>query len=176
MAKSLQDQLLSAGLIDKKKAKTIDKAKKHAKRTQSGEVNQASQLAQQAIKEKAERDKALNRRKNEQAEQKAILAQIKQLIQSNQINSNDGEFAYQFTDCNAIKKIHVSPTIQANLANGHVAIVRHDDGYALIPKKVAEKIAERDTSFIVLFNNGSKEKIDEDDPYADYQIPDDLMW
>lgn len=176
MAKSLQDQLLKAGLVDKKKAKTINKAKQHAKRTQSAEINEASELAQQAIREKAERDKTLNRQKNEQAKQKAILAQIKQLVKTNQIQGSDGDIAYQFTDGTSIRKVYVNSTLQSQLAQGHIAIVRQDDSYALVPRKVAEKIAERDVNFVVLLNDGSKEQVDEDDPYADYQIPDDLMW
>jgi len=41
---------------------------------------------------------------------------------------------------------------------------------------VAEKIRQRDQeSFIYIAENASQE-VEEDDPYADYQIPDDLMW
>ena len=41
---------------------------------------------------------------------------------------------------------------------------------------VAQKFAERDADSVVLLNN----KVDaielEDDPYTDYQIPDDFSW
>jgi len=37
VAKSLQEQLMKAGLVDKKKAKTLKKAQQHAKRTETGQ-------------------------------------------------------------------------------------------------------------------------------------------
>ncbi|MCU8645730.1 DUF2058 family protein, partial [Escherichia coli] len=36
--------------------------------------------------------------------------------------------------------------------------------------------AQRDATFIVLNSALSQEEQDEDDPYADFKIPDDLMW
>ncbi|MFG3825821.1 DUF2058 family protein, partial [Escherichia coli] len=51
-----------------------------------------------------------------------------------------------------------------------------ENEYAIIPASVADKIAQRDASFIVLNSALSQEEQDEDDPYADFKIPDDLMW
>ncbi|MBD4641712.1 DUF2058 family protein, partial [Xanthomonas citri pv. citri] len=45
-----------------------------------------------------------------------------------------------------------------------------------IPAVVADKIAQRDADSIVLNSALSQEEQDEDDPYADFKIPDDLMW
>jgi hypothetical protein len=45
----------------------------------------------------------------------------------------------------------------------------------LVPRVIADKIAERDPSMVVRVNKASTE-IPADDPYAAYQIPDDLMW
>ena len=52
---------------------------------------------------------------------------------------------------------------------------RHGGGYEIIPREAALKIQERDASRIVLLNTHVEEP-DADDPYAAYQIPDDLMW
>lgn len=46
----------------------------------------------------------------------------------------------------------------------------------IIPASVADKIAQRDASSIVLHSALSAEEQDEDDPYADFKVPDDLMW
>ena len=51
-----------------------------------------------------------------------------------------------------------------------------DSEYAIIPAVVADKIAQRDESYIVLNSALSEDVQDEDDPYADFKIPDDLMW
>lgn len=42
-------------------------------------------------------------------------------------------------------------------------------------RMIADKIAERDASLVVRVNKISTE-VDADDPYAAFQIPDDLMW
>ena len=63
------------------------------------------------------------------------------------------------------------------LANGSLAIVQHQGGYEVIPREAALKIQERDPRRIVQLNILVEPKTpEEDDPYAAYQIPDDLMW
>jgi len=58
-----------------------------------------------------------------------------------------------------------------------LAIAKLSNDYKLVPKAIAEKINLRSTDFIIILNDKvESEEIDEDDPYADYQIPDDLMW
>jgi len=53
---------------------------------------------------------------------------------------------------------------------------RSEPEYAIIPASVADKIAQRDADSIVLNSALSQEAQDEDDPYADFKVPDDLMW
>lgn len=70
----------------------------------------------------------------------------------------------------------------SQLVNGRLAIARlaiDSNGateYAVIPASVADKIAQRDAESIVLHSALSQEAQDEDDPYADFKVPDDLMW
>lgn len=181
---SLQDQLLKAGLVDSKKAKQVDKAKrkqqKVARKSKEDLVDETKVQAQQARAEKTERDRALNKQRQEEAEQKAIAAQIKQLIELNRLEKNQGEIAYNFTDNKKIKKIYVSEPVQDQLMKGLLAIVKltevNQARYEIVPAVVAEKIALRDESCVLLVNQKSAETLEEDDPYADYQIPDDLMW
>ncbi|WP_339671554.1 DUF2058 domain-containing protein [Dasania marina] len=175
---SLQDQLLKAGVVDAKKAKKLkQEQRKQAKQQPKGNAPQdeTKQLAQQALAAKAAKAKALNKQQQQQAEQKAIQAQIIQLINNHRIATADGDIAYQFTDGKKIKKIYITPLLQTQLSKGLIAIAKLDDKYHLVPAVVADKIKQRDASVIVLINH-KQEAIDEDDPYADYQIPDDLMW
>ncbi len=179
MSNSLQDQLLKSGLVDKQKARTIQKEKKKGqKKLPKGAVavDEARLALQRAAKEKAEKDRALNRQRNLLAEQKAVQAQIRQLIQTHRIIIQKPELAYQFTDGKHIKKLMVNTLLQKQLASGVVAVVRNDEGYALVPRMVAEKISTRDPSFVLVLNKNKAEEMEEDDPYANYQIPDDLMW
>ena len=177
---SLQDQLLKAGIVDSKTAKKIEKDKrKEAKSRPKGQVqpDETKALARQALAEKAERARELNRQQQAQSDKKAIQAQIIQLIKMNRINRDQGEIAYQFTDGKTIKKMYVTVRLQDELIRGRIAIARLGEAYELIPAPAAEKILQRDQHAIVALNRGAaKPGVEEDDPYADYQIPDDLMW
>jgi uncharacterized protein YaiL (DUF2058 family) len=176
---SLQDQLLQAGIVDKKKAKQIkQEQRKEAKVRQKGqvEVNEDKEQARRAQLEKAERDRQLNKQQVDKAEQRAIQAQVIQLIKMNRIDRGKGDIAYQFTDGSKIKKIYVTAQLQGDLVKGRLAIARLEGAYELLPAVAAEKIMQRDQQVIVMLNKGATVEVDEDDPYADYQIPDDLMW
>ncbi|MGF1727115.1 DUF2058 domain-containing protein [Photobacterium nomapromontoriensis] len=173
MAKlSLQEQLLQAGLIDKKKLKKAGKSSKKSRTLRKEakaavESNKASQLAQ---------DQELNRQKQAEADKKAIASQVKQLIEMNKIDTSNGDIGYNFTDGTLVKKVYVDKATQDQLVSGRLAIARYLDSYAVIPGVVADKISLRDESSIVLNNIVSEQEMDEDDPYAAFQIPDDLMW
>lgn len=176
MANSLQNQLLKAGLTDAKRAKKAHQQKLEAGKAAATEIKDQVKQAQQ---EKIERDKELNRQKKEEAERKAVIAQIKQLIEMNKIDRSKGETSYQFTDQNKIKKLYVTDVLLNQLAKGVVAVVRFNDSYELVPAQVAAKIAQRDAATIVVLNTPApttETAVEEDDPYADYKIPDDLMW
>ena len=57
-----------------------------------------------------------------------------------------------------------------------VIISLGDERFELVPKMVAEKIAERDAKSVIKNDSVSSTEQAKDDPYADYQIPDDLVW
>ncbi len=176
---SLQDQLFKAGIVDKKKVKKVRLAKHiQTKKQPKGQahIDENKLQTEKALAERTAKDRAMNKEKQLKAEKKAIQAQIIQLIKVNTIDCRNGEIAYQFTDANIISKLYVTELLQKQLSDGIVAIVKLEDDYHLIPAVVAEKITQRDASFIIVLNDNLKTEIDEDDPYADYQIPDDLIW
>lgn len=176
---SLQDQLLQSGLVDKKKAKQLkQEQRKEVRGRQKGQVHvdENREQARRAQQEKAQRDRQLNQAQQAEAEQKAIKAQIVQLIKMNRVQRGNGDVAYQFADGTRIKKIYITRQLQQELIDGRLAIAKLDNNYELLPAAVAEKIAQRDPRVIVVLNQHERVEVDKDDPYADYQIPDDLMW
>lgn len=179
MGLSLRDQLLKAGLVNEKQAKQVGKQQQKQKRlAHKGQAeldDSARQAALQAQAEKAARDQELNRQQQEKVRQKAIAAQIKQLIESARLPKLNGEDYYNFVDDKKVKRIVVNNLMRDKLSRGSLAIVRHAGGYEVIPREAALKIQERDAQRIVLLNVQTQGP-DEDDPYAAYQIPDDLMW
>ncbi|MEH6634671.1 MAG: DUF2058 domain-containing protein [Halioglobus sp.] len=176
---SLQDQLLQAGIVDKNKAKKIkQEQRKEARSRQKGheQVDENKEQAKRVLADKAERARQLNKQQQSQVHKKAIQAQIIQLIKMNRVDRQHGEVAYQFTDGTKIKKLYVSQQLQTDLSKGRLAIAKLGESYELLPAAAAQKIMQRDEQVIVLLNTNAKTAVDEDDPYADYQIPDDLMW
>ncbi len=176
---SLQDQLLKSGLIDSKQAKQANKEKRKQQRAarHGGEpqAESAKEAAARALAEKAERDRALNAARDAAAQKNAIAAQIRQMVQHNRQPRGDGDIAHNFVYGKTIKKLYVSATVHEHLAAGRLMIVCVEDSFELVPRVIAEKIAERDAAAVIQPPVDAA-PVDEDDPYADYQIPDDLMW
>ncbi|HEX4870631.1 MAG TPA: DUF2058 domain-containing protein [Moraxellaceae bacterium] len=172
---SLKDQLMKAGLADAKKARRAEHEKRQMAKDPDAET--AEQLAARAMAGKAERDRELNRQQQEEKERRAVAAQIRQLVERHRIARAGGDVSFQFTDGKKIKKLYVTAAQQTQLASGQVAIVRLGEGYELVPTVVAEKLRQRDEAAVVLLNVRKADAAGaEDDPYAAYQIPDDLMW
>lgn len=180
MGISLQDQLLKAGLVDKKKASEVRKekqkrARQRVKKGQARPVDETKLAAREAQKAQAERDRQLNLERKAEAEQRAMKAQIRQLIEINQVTLDEGNIDYSFSDAGKVKKLLVSEDIRSRLSRGKLAIARLDQRYVVIPIGVADKIQQRDQETIVLRNDVT-DVLDESDPYAEFQVPDDLMW
>ncbi|MDV9033526.1 DUF2058 domain-containing protein [Pseudomonas sp. RAC1] len=179
MSLSLRDQLLKAGLVNQKQVSQTNKAEKKQKRLQHKgqlEVDDSQQRqAKEAMAEKARKDQELNRQLQEKAEQKARAAQVKQLIEATRLPKLNTEDYFNFVDDKKVKRIAVNALMRSKLSNGSLAIVAHGGGYEVIPREAAVKVQERAPQRILLLNT-HVEETDEDDPYAAYKIPDDLMW
>ncbi|MGV8899592.1 MAG: DUF2058 domain-containing protein [Burkholderiaceae bacterium] len=176
---SLQEQFLKAGLVDKNKVKLAhqdkSKQKKVERRTGTQSVDEARLAALDTQRKNAERARELNAQRDAAAIQKAIVAQIAQMVQQNRQSKGAGDIAYNFTHDNKIQRMYLSAAVQAHLIAGRLVIVCQGSATELVPRIIADKIAERDASLVVLVKKTST-KIDADDPYAAFQIPDDLMW
>lgn len=185
MAGSLKDQLLNIGLVDQKKAKQADtekrkKNKKAKKARKSGQaVVDEKAIQQQELEkqrqEKQQRDRELNQKLEEERRNKEIEAQCRQMISQQQLSvPEDAEVSYNFAYDKKVKTLYVTEELQGQLIRGQVAIAVLDEKFYLIPDKFAEKIEQRLPEFVIRIQ--PEEEPDEDDPYADYKIPDDLMW
>lgn len=175
---TLQEQMLKAGLVSTKKMAKVQRTAKKS-RVQAREAREA---VEENKKAQIERDKQLSEQQKQATLSKEYKAQVKQLIEMNAITVAKGTIDFNFTDNNLIKKIAVDKTTQTQLINGRLAIARlaadssGESKYAIIPASVADKIAQRDADSIVLNSALSQEEQNEDDPYADFKVPDDLMW
>lgn len=180
---SLQDQLLKSGAINKGKAQRIQKEKQKQRKQKNAsadtaKVDSKAQVAAAQAAKKA-RDQALNQQREQEQRAKARQAEIHQWIDSQRL-AVQGEQGYQFVHDKRVKKLYVDDSTAKQLAAGKLAIVLDaEGGYAVVVSQLAEKIAAIAPEQVVLNLHQQAGKDDsnaDNDPYADYQIPDDLMW
>jgi uncharacterized protein YaiL (DUF2058 family) len=182
MNNPFQDQLLKAGLVTKKQVQKV-KQDKNRKRKQMQQHSKKEKVvdenrlkAQQAVEEKARRDRELNKKKEDQARQKAISIEINQLIENNCLDRDETcEIVYNFEHNKKVKRIYVNAEMKQQIVKGKLGIARIEGRYELVPKTIAEKIQQRNEKRVVIFSD-DEAIANENDPYADHQIPDDLMW
>jgi hypothetical protein len=177
MANSLQDQLLKAGLVNEQQVKQAQTKKRKQKRAGGGKSAESVQRGaevQQAAAEKRRRDQELNRQREEERRRKAEQVALWQLVHDSRVSRDGGDRAYNFADGTALKRLYVSAAQQKALVDGGLAIVRHESFYELVPPSVAERAQQVDPTILVLWNRS--EPKEPDDPYAEFEVPDDLMW
>lgn len=179
MGNSLQEQLLKAGLVSEQKLKETRSGKRKQTK-QAGPRGprpdqEAKQAAERARREKLERDRELNRKRQEEAALRAAENEIRQLVHAHRVVREHADVAFNFTDGSVLKRLYVNREQHARLVAGSLAVVRQDAFYEIVPSDIADRVRDRDPA-LVLVHNRPEEKGEGDDPYADYKVPDDLMW
>lgn len=177
---SLQEQLVKSGLTSNAKANGFV-LQKHKQSVQircnnAQVVDEAKLLAEKTKAEQLQRDKELNQQAKSAAEQKALEAQIKQLIELNGQKTDANGIAFHFNDHNKVKTLYVSEAMRESISQGSAAIVKLEQNYEVVSAEIAQKIKLRDAAYIILFNEANQQSTTDHDPYADYVIPDDLRW
>lgn len=181
---SLQDQLLKAGLTTKQKAKQANTQKRKAKKQKNSGVKVDDTLQEQVQKDlikakedKVAKDSVLNAQKKEALAEKEKFNRILQILQHHFIKRTDGELTYNYTFGTKVKKLFVNDATQKALINGRLALCGLNDETFIVTAETAAKVATIDETVILLKNEKVEDdSVNEDDPYAEFQIPDDLMW
>lgn len=177
---SLQEQLLKAGLADKKKATQIkhEKRKKAKQQPKGHKVqDELKQQIEAEKRQKAEQDRALNEKKQAELKAKEERAKVKQMMQHYAVADIAGDSVYNYQAGAVAKSLKVSASIKQSIINGTLAICAMDDTVYLVPDGIARKLQEIEPEVVlVMHDRGSEQAVDEDDPYAEYVVPDDLEW
>lgn len=177
MSDSLRDQLLKAGLVTEKQLRQATQPAPKQSRRKKPPPSPATQAAEQARAAKLARDRELERERRERANAKARHAEIRQLLDQNALPRPEGDEYYNFIAGKKIRRIAVNADILARLARGDIFIVRHEGRSVLVTAEIAERIRERDERAVIRYGAGTEPApIDEDDPYKDFVVPDDLRW
>ncbi len=157
MGLSIQEQLLKAGLVDKKQVKKADHEKriKNKKQRRSGgsaEGSEKQRLRRQQV-ERAEQDRELNAERARQAQQKADQAAAQQLIATNRIAVKEGDVIYHYLAGGQIKKIPVQQNIADDLSEGRMGLAMYHGELVLLPAETVIKILQRDKDSILAYND-----------------------
>ena len=176
----LQEQLLKAGLVKKSKVSQVAREQHVAKHAKGAATPSEIALeAERARAEKVERDRALAQERKAQARIAELRAQARQIIDDKKI-PGAGDSEYRFTADNAIRTLLVSDEQRKQLSTGTLVIAQLGERHLLLPRAAGDKVRERDAGMIVL-DHGSAGQADtasaEDDAYyAQFKVPDDLVW
>jgi hypothetical protein len=181
-ANPLQEQLLKAGLVKKSKVAEVAREQNKARHAKGSSAASEIQLeAERARAEKVERDRALAAERKAQARINELRAQARQIIEDRKV-PRAGESEYRFTANGVIRSLLVNDTLRKQLTSGALVIVHLDQRYELLPRPAADKVRERDASMIVLDHGQdagtapSATSSEDDAYYAQFQVPDDLVW
>ncbi len=181
-ANPLQEQLLKAGLVKKSKLAEVAREQNKARHAKGPSGPSDIQVeAERSRAEKAERDRALAAERKAQARTAELRAQARQIVQDRKV-PRSGESEYHFTADGAIRTLLLNEDLRRKLSSGALVIARLDERYELLPRAAADKVRERDAGMIVLDHGEdagtqSSAATSEDDAYyAQFQVPDDLVW
>ncbi len=185
MGDSLRDQLLKAGLVTKSQVERAEgqqqrqthQRKKAGRKAESAEAAARRQKAAEAQSAKASRDRELNLARQEKAAARARAAEIRQLIDQHRLAPLEGEGLeyFNFVTFRKIRRIAVNAERREKLRKGELSVVWFEGRTAMVPAEVAARIRERDEKAVIPYQEG-QEEVDENDPYKDYVVPDDLTW
>jgi uncharacterized protein YaiL (DUF2058 family) len=176
MTTSLRDQLLQAGLANKRQSKEAEQQVRQQQRERQrlpkdkrASASPEQLAAQQAQAAKTARDQELSRQDIQQANKKALHAQIAQLIERNRLPQAQTDERYNFVDGNKVRYIPADHSVRQRLNRGEIAIVRRNGSYELVPAETAARIRERDGQ-AVIDCGGSHDAGTSDG------VPEDLIW
>jgi len=182
VSNSLQDQLLKAGLVNAQKLKQIKTDKRKENKRTDGNPQVMAEIRQRLqaqSEEKARHDRELNRQREEEMRRREEENAIRQLIHSQRLPRAGADIAFNFQDGNRLRRLYVTGEQQRALVAGRLALVRQDAEVELVPRLLAEKLLAKNPALVVVLNHPettAQSTGDQDDPYAAYQIPDDLIW
>ncbi len=178
----LQEQLLKAGLVKKSKVAEVAR-EQHKARHGKGPAapSEIQREAERVRAEKAERDRALAAERKAQAHAAELRAQARQIIEDRKV-PRSGDSEYRFTADGAIRTLLIDADLRKKLSTGALVIARLDERYELLPRAAADKVRERDAGLIVLDHGQdagaepSGTTSEDDAYYAQFKVPDDLIW
>lgn len=200
MRGSLQEQLLKSGIATEeqlkknqpKKTSNSGKGNNSNRNKSAGKVNKPNTNSN-AYKKTPAHNKPASSAQTKAPEEpkslgKALRTEIKQLLKTNKLNDKAGEIPYNYVIAGQVKRFYINNAQQTELKAGNLVIVNWNTISYLISKEAEQELRKLHPTIEV----ASVQKTEEttgtnsssvtsgadaaDDPYAGYEIPDDLSW
>ena len=186
MSSSLREQLVQAGLANEASGKRSRQGGRHraggkrgggSKRGSGGKARQSGHPAATPQKPREEAEETTARAPERQPSAGERADRLRQMIRASRIDRAYAGVPYRFTQGSRVREIAVTGAQQGRIARGELAVVSDGERNELVPARVARRVRGIDPAAVLVLNAGDERGDDEgDDPYADYRVPDDLMW
>ena len=177
MSNSLQDQLLSLGVADKKKVKQA----RHKQRLE-GQVREKRASVQESLaesqkkarEEKKARDKSLAVDRDAKRLHAERLAQVRDMVKSSSLDRGlvSTRVDFRFPYGKKIRPFPVSAEVRERLAKGQAGLLEIDGAILIIPRDVLQRCLDRLDGQAIFTHLAKLDIDDENSP----PIPDDLDW
>lgn len=179
MANSLQEQLLKAGLVTERQARDTRQTQRKDRKSGKPRDDAGQRAAAKRRQEQLDRDRALNDKKEAERRERELRMQIRDMVLAASLNQDDADVPYNVLHGSKVRRIYVTQEQRDGLVAGTCAVATARGRHHVIPAEVARKIAAMMPAYFV-YNAAAgaagDAEVRADDPYAEYKVPDDLMW
>jgi len=178
MANSLQDQLLKAGLVSRNQLQDSRQQAKR-KRKRSGGKPAPEPVVSAADKRRIEqqkKDKRLNAEREKQRKNQELRLRIRELVLSSSLNVATAELCYNLVRDGRIRRVYVTEQQRQQLSNGQLAVTIAKGRNHIVALDVVEKIRALMPGYFVYLSTEVATVEETEGDYAQFKIPDDLMW
>ena len=178
MANSLQDQLLKAGLVSREKLNDSRQQVKRKRKRSGGKTTTepVTTAADKRRQEQHQRDKRLNAEREQQRKDQEQRLRIRELVLANSLNVTDADQLYNVVRDGRIRRLYVTAEQRRQLSKGQLAVTIAKGRNHIVSLQVAEKIRALLPGYFVNLGSESNATDEAEGDYAEFKVPDDLMW
>jgi uncharacterized protein YaiL (DUF2058 family) len=180
MANSLQDQLLKAGLATSDQVRGTRSNKRKQRKAGKPQDDSVQREAAKRVAAQAERDRALNAKREADRMNKETRLRIRELVLAASTAVEGADIPYNVLHGNKVRRIYVNAAQRDGLGAGTFAVATAKGRHHVVTMELADEITALMPDYFVYrpkIGVDSDATTDaENDPYADFKVPDDLMW
>jgi len=178
MSNSLQDQLLKAGLVSREQLNDSRRRKKRKRKQSAGKSSPqpSPSAADKRRQEQRLRDKRLNAERERRRQDQEKRLRIRELVLANSLNVAEADQIYNVVRGERIRRLYVTAEQRRKLSDGQLAVTIAKGRNHIVAPAVAEKIRAILPDYFVYLSSESASANEAEGDYAEFKVPDDLIW